>query len=160
MPPALGTGQPGVDQRLLMLRHGQQQGRTIGTHLGRPPAELRKALAPHRRDPQPGQQAQGLLQRRVQGDTEAQQAPAESDGCQGCPHQGEAQPAQTGAEQGLQPGLLRGLIKAEPPAGPGQVKAPPLPLQPLPPGNGRPRSGAHGLILLTCRRTISACTRP
>ena len=48
-------------------------------------------------------------------------------------HNRHTQPTQLRTKQHLQPGLLTGLIETQPPARPGQIQAPPLPLEPAPP---------------------------
>ena len=57
---------------------------------------------------------------------------AKGDASRSNQHNRDAKPAQLRAKELFQPGALALLIKAQPPLGPGQIKAPPLPLQPLP----------------------------
>ena len=117
---------------LVGFGHGQQRHGQLGVGCCSTMAEGREGFPRLRGDVQDLEQSQGPLNRSSNAplthDTQTQgkrQGPTGQDQ--------PADPVRVGAKQLVQPGRLGGLIKTQPPAGPGQIKAPPLPLQPTPP---------------------------
>ena len=135
MVPALGCGERGMGKLLLLIRHGLKQRGQIGVHPRGSPTESGKAFPLHWEHTPTSQKAKRLRQRGTRAESKPQQQPTSRNGREATHNNRHTQPAQLRTKQLLQPGLLTGLIETQPPARPGQIQAPPLPLEPAPPGH-------------------------
>ena len=134
---APGIIEPGKDNQLLQISHSDQQIGVLRMQARGPLAELGKTFTGQRQHTQPCKQAQRLIKRLAPLQRVSQHHPPQT----GSSHRGqqdrETKPSLLITEHPLQPDLLTGLVKPQPPAGPDQIQTPPLLLDPLPPGKLR-----------------------
>ena len=135
MLPALGWGERGMGKQLLLIRHGLKQRGQIGLHPRCSPTKTGEAFPLKGNHTSTGHETKGLSQWGARREAQAQQQPTSRCGREATQNDGHTQPTQLRTKQHLQPGLLTGLVETEPPARPGQIQAPPLPLEPAPPGH-------------------------
>ena len=147
---ATASTEIGIDETLLSLCHRQErlgQLRTIGRSAM---TQRHERFAGVWRHAQTGQQPQAARQRITDQERplSAKQLEPQGDRAEGRGDRNHPHPAQLFPEKSLQPGCLGGLIKTEPPAAPGQIQPPPLPLQPAPPGHRTPRYSGDAITTL------------
>ena len=128
-----GSTELGIGDQLLPISHGCQQIGVIRMKACGTLTELSETLAGRGVNTKPSKQAQRLIKRLTLRSRVAQHRPPQA----GCGHRRqqhcETEPSLLITEQPFQPDLLTGLIETQPPPGPDQIQAPPLPLDPPPP---------------------------